>query len=259
MAGERWTEEQTKLALFLYFQLPFGKLHSGTPEIQQLADAISRTHSAVAMKLCNFASLDSKITDTGRKGLEGASKLDREIFAQFENDWTSLVCETERSWDRLVAGGTEQKLKETLSKFDYDLNGSDSMDTRLTSVRIGQGFFRRAVLANFQEICCVTGIADARLLNASHIKPWRLDVKNRHNPANGFALSATFDRAFDRGMITITTSGRVMISNHLREHKNERTREYFELYHDIAIIPPVRFAPDPMLLEWHNQECYLGD
>ncbi len=259
MAGKRWTEEQTKLALFLYFQLPFGKLHSGTPEIQQLADAIGRTHSSVAMKLCNFASLDPKIRVSGRKGLAGASKLDREIFSEFEHDWTSLVDQTEKSWVRQVAGGIEQKFSEEPSKFDFNLHGSDSAQSRMTRVRIGQGFFRRAVLANFQSICCVTGIADARLLNASHIKPWHLDTKNRHNPANGFALSATFDRAFDRGMMTITEGGHVKISKHIRQHTNRRTREYFEPYHNIAIIPSTRFDPDPMLVKWHNEECYLGD
>ena len=78
--GSRWTEDETKLALFLYFQLPFGKLHSGTQEIVQLAAAIGRTPSSVAMKLSNFASLDPKITESGRKGLDGASKLDRQML-----------------------------------------------------------------------------------------------------------------------------------------------------------------------------------
>ena len=69
------------LALYLYFQLPFGKLHSGNPEIQQLAASLGRSNSSVAMKLCNFASLDPKITESGRKGLAGASQLDRTTYA----------------------------------------------------------------------------------------------------------------------------------------------------------------------------------
>ncbi|MEQ1539784.1 MAG: hypothetical protein ABL928_12740 [Sphingorhabdus sp.] len=57
MPSERWSEEETKLALFLYFQLPYGKLHKGNPEIQRLADYLGRTHSSVAMKLGNFGEL----------------------------------------------------------------------------------------------------------------------------------------------------------------------------------------------------------
>ena len=80
---KRWSEEETVLALYLYFQLPFGKLHSGNPEIQQLAAALGRSNSSVAMKLCNFASLDPKITESGRRGLAGASQLDRATYAEF--------------------------------------------------------------------------------------------------------------------------------------------------------------------------------
>ena len=79
----RWSEEETVLALYLYFQLPFGKLQSGNPEIQQLAAALGRTSSSIAMKLCNFSSLDPKITESGRKGLDGAPKLDRATYAEF--------------------------------------------------------------------------------------------------------------------------------------------------------------------------------
>ena len=98
VVGKRWTEDETKLALFLYFQLPFGKLHSGTAEIKQLAASLGRTPSSVAMKLSNFASLDPKIVNSGRRGLDGASKLDRQVFASFQNNWTRLVDESEQLW-----------------------------------------------------------------------------------------------------------------------------------------------------------------
>ena len=101
-ARKRWSEEETVLALYLYFQLPFGKLHSGNPEIQELAAALGRTSSSVAMKLCNFASLDPKITDSGRKGLDGASKLDRATYSEFGHDWTGLVSRAEDMWTAQV-------------------------------------------------------------------------------------------------------------------------------------------------------------
>jgi hypothetical protein len=42
-------EEETILALYLYFQLSFGKLHSGNPEIQQLAAALGRLNNSAAL------------------------------------------------------------------------------------------------------------------------------------------------------------------------------------------------------------------
>lgn len=225
--GKRWTEEETKLALFLYFQLPFGKLHSGTPEIKQLADAIGRTPSSVAMKLSNFASLDPKIVDSGRKGLDGASKLDQQVFASFRGNWTGLVDESEKLWRSTVERDEPSGVRDQQVPYRFEAFTGATTVTREIEQRIGQDFFRHAVLANFEQQCCITGIADARLLNASHITPWGSDVANRHNPANGLALSATFDRAFDRGLITIDPNGLVLISNQLMASKSKKTVKFF--------------------------------
>jgi putative restriction endonuclease len=106
MTPNRWTREQLTLAYYLYCQLPFGRLHSRNPEIIELAQLIGRTPSAVAMKLVNFASLDPAITNTGRKGLSAASNLDREVWAEFQNDWESQVSESERLKHQLLGDST---------------------------------------------------------------------------------------------------------------------------------------------------------
>lgn len=80
MPRTNWTPEQVKLAFHLYCQLPFGRLSRNTPEVIALAQLLGRSANSVAMKLCNLASLDPAITASGRKGLTGASKLDRAIW-----------------------------------------------------------------------------------------------------------------------------------------------------------------------------------
>jgi putative restriction endonuclease len=82
MERRRWSEEETRQALQLYLRTPFGQLHDRNPEIVALAKKIDRTPSSVAMKLGNFASLDPKITRTGRKGLCNASAQDRLIWRE---------------------------------------------------------------------------------------------------------------------------------------------------------------------------------
>ncbi len=258
MQSRRWSESETILALYLYFQLPFGQLHSGNPEIQRLADAIGRTHSSVAMKLANLASLDPKITDSGRHGLDGASKLDREVFARFQQDWTLLVAEAERLMQSDGSRNEPTPLMETRTDFRWRKADGPSSIQRLSEQRLGQGFFRRAVIANFDECCCITGIADQRLLNASHIVPWGSDVENRHNPANGLSLSATFDRAFDRGLLTVFTDGSVEISKQLLDSPSSETRAHFVPYQSKKIRTGARFDPDPALLAWHNKEQFVG-
>ena len=259
-----WTEVETILGLYLYFQLPFGKLHSRNPEIQQLAAAINRTNDSVAMKLCNFASLDPAITGSGRKGLVGASSLDRAVYAKFGHDWTGLLAEAGSLWEQVVAQSTNapkinesSRFNETRSEFKFEPYAGETVTEAIVSQRLGQGFFRRAVLANFEESCCITGIADPRLLVASHIKPWGVDVENRHNPANGFLLSATMDRAFDRGLITVKRDGRVRVSKQLSQSTSAETRTYFAPFDERPIRSPVRFDPDPAFLDWHFQEMFL--
>ncbi|WP_230492614.1 hypothetical protein [Martelella alba] len=77
--SQPWTRDPLLVAFTLYSQLPFGKLHSRNPEIIRFAALINRTPSALAMKLVNLASLDPFIIESGRTGLRGASKTDREL------------------------------------------------------------------------------------------------------------------------------------------------------------------------------------
>jgi hypothetical protein len=87
----RWTEPELMKALSLYRQIPFGRMHRSAPEIIALAAQLGRTPSSVAMKLSNFASLDPELTARGIAGLKGASKLDRQMWQQYANDWTELA------------------------------------------------------------------------------------------------------------------------------------------------------------------------
>lgn len=249
----RWSEAETKRALYLYFQMPFGQIHSGNPEIIALARRIGRTPSSVAMKLANFASLDPAITRTGRKGLEGASALDRAIWAEFNRDWTGSILEAS-----ILEEAPELPLPQTLhearTNFSYEAPTGQSTTRVEIEQRIGQSFFRRAVMANFSNACCVTGIADPRLLNASHIAPWKSDVANRHNPRNGLCLSATFDRAFDRYLMTVTPDLEVRISPQLLQSRSAATRDYFTPYQGRRLREATHLAPDPDLLRQHNAQ-----
>ena len=90
---------------------------------------------------------------------------------------------------------------------------------RLVIQRIGQEKFRDSLLDYWQERCPLTGITDTSLLRASHIIPWgecksdaeRLDVYN------GLLLSALWDAAFDRGLVTFDDNGEPQFSPTLSE------------------------------------------
>lgn len=90
---------------------------------------------------------------------------------------------------------------------------------RLVVQRIGQNIFRDRLMDYWQGRCPLTGISDAALLRASHIVPWsacdsdaeRLDVHN------GLLLSALWDAAFDRALVTFDDNGSPEFSTGLSE------------------------------------------
>lgn len=258
-----WTEDQVLLALYLYFQLPFGQLDSKNNEVQKLARAIGRTSGAVAMKLGNLASLDPKIVESGRKGLSKASQLDRKVYAKFGRDWDGLLEAAHAKWQQLVdqadEGPPSQILQEQPNAYTFEPYIGPSTVQSLAIQRVGQGFFRRAVLANYDEACCITAIAEPKVLIASHISPWGKDDANRHNPANGLLLSATLDRAFDAGLISVDATQRVFVSKNLLASQNKETRDYFSQFHEIRLRPAARIDPDPVLLNWHFRERFVDN
>lgn len=253
MTTNRWTKEQLKLAFYLYCQLPFGKLHQRNPEIIKLANLIGRTPSAVAMKLVNFASLDPAITGTGRTGLGNASSMDREVWEEFHADWEKLAVECEMLRRNFDAGVP------TIDEADEQLVPEDfTGETRkvITEQRIKQNFFRRAVLSSYHGRCCMSGLSEPRLLIASHIVPWSKDKANRLNPSNGLCLSAIHDRAFDKGLITLSDAFEVIVSDELKERSDPFINKVILPLQGKPIELPERFLPDAAFIARHRQEVF---
>lgn len=253
--NSRWSREELLVAFNLYCQMPFGKMHSRNPDIIRAAGALGRTPSSVAMKLVNFASLDPSITSTGRRGLGNASRADKAIWEEFNGDWEALAVESETHLRALVRKGST-RLPEASEEFD-DFDDADyEGQTRAVQIqaRIKQSFFRKAVLSSYGGRCCMTRISESRLLVASHIVPWKVDPKNRLNPRNGLCLSALHDKAFDRGLITITDDFLVDVSPALSKFEKEPfIRDTLIALRGKPIDLPEKFQPDVTFLRWHRQ------
>ena len=116
---------------------------------------------------------------------------------------------------------SDRKRVERIANDIQDIIDSDLPSTTrqlLIEARIGQGEFRKAVLANWDHGCAVTGCKTVAALRASHIKPWRKSNDDeRLDPENGLPLIATLDALFDRHLISFTNSGRIVISKSLEK------------------------------------------
>jgi hypothetical protein len=88
----------------------------------------------------------------------------------------------------------------------------------LRDARVGQGKFRSALLKRHGGCCVATGISHGDVLIASHIKPWSVSTSHeRLDPWNGFLFSAMIDKLFDRGLISFTDDGRLLVSPRLTD------------------------------------------
>jgi putative restriction endonuclease len=247
-----WTRDELILTMNLYCKLPFGKLHNKNPKVIKLAELIGRTLSSVSYKLVNLASLDPSLQARGIKGAVNASNLDREIWNEFYQHWNVLPFESEK-----LLAKFENIPVEKLNEIPEDeLPKEGKTRDQVIKLRVNQSFFRKLILASYNNTCCITGIEEPELLVSGHIRPWSLDESNRLNPRNGILLNALHDKAFENGLITITKDYKVKVSSILKKQKREAYVDYFLKYDDKPIILPTKFLPDIKFLEYHHLEKF---
>jgi putative restriction endonuclease len=245
-----WTRDELILAINLYCKLPFGKLDQRTKEVKELAALIGRKPGAVAFKLVNFASLDPSLQQRGIKGASNTSKLDKQIWNEFYNNWDAALLESEQLLAKM-----EHTTIEQLNDIDIADIPKGLTKERLVMTRVNQHLFRKMVLATYNYKCCITGIDNTDLLIASHIVAWGKDEKNRLNPMNGLCLNALHDRAFDKFLITVSAEDyTIKISDKLKKKNVAASIEYnFLKLEGKSIVLPDKFLPDRELLKRHNK------
>ena len=164
--------------------------------------------------------------------------------------------------DRIVAEETNPQTisKKLIAYFDITKEGEDLLS--ITKRRKGQDYFRRMILANYGGRCALTGISVPQLLLASHIIPWadKSHKKDRLNPCNGICLSALYDKAFDKGLFTISPDDyTIQLSSALREYG---TQEYFDKqFGSISgkqITMPIEYKPNSDFLAYHRDHVFVG-
>ncbi|CAM2079194.1 HNH endonuclease [Clostridium sp. DSM 100503] len=109
---------------------------------------------------------------------------------------------------------TSNLLTETIIKNDTTITNTEK--ETIINARLGQGKFRSNVLSIMPQ-CPFTLISEPFLLRASHIKPWANCLTNyeRLDGFNGLTLSPTYDILFDRGLISFSNNGELLLSKFL--------------------------------------------
>jgi len=250
---QKWTREQTIIAFNLYCKIPFNRVTSSHPEIIKIAKIIGRSVNSVKMKIGNFGSFDPELKKRGIVGLANASKLDAEVWNEFNNNWEDLAFESEKILTS-IEGKDILERDPILEESFYFVEGVEK--ERLVKIRVNQNFFRQTVLSAYNFSCCITGIDIPELLVASHIIPWSEASKDRLNPRNGLCLNPLHDKAFDRGLMTITTDFKIKISQKILLNPSAPIEKWIASYDGKEITIPEKFVPTTQIIEYHNKNIF---
>lgn len=260
MPDRPWTREEVLLTIRLYCKLPYRKLRQSTPEVRELALLLNRTPSAISKRCCNYVQFDP-VESKRVKGFSRAAKLDKSIWAEINSDWDSFVAESEQIEqairEKQHAPPAKKNVVTSLQDSSFPVGFSREQIVR---VRIGQRFFREAVLTAYDRRCCVTGIAHDALLIASHIKPWKdSDPKTeRTNPRNGLCLSPLYDKAFDAGLMTVDDEYKIKFSSSVLSSATEEiAQNFFNCYEGKRLSLPDRFTPEQQFFEHHRNYIFI--
>lgn len=210
-----------------------------------------RTPSALSWKLANFARLDPALKRRNIAGASHGSRAEIDIWNEFRDDWDRLAFESESLLQRLTG---RELIEDQVQRFP-----EGATREAIVRVRVNQTFFRSAILAAYDSRCCITGIAIPELLNASHIVPWAVDMRNRTNPSNGLCLNVLHDRAFDCGLLTVTPELKVRVSPKIvKARKSGAADEFLGRFDGLPISAPRHFYPDQEFLRYHNERVFLA-
>jgi len=130
---------------------------------------------------------------------------------------------------------------------------------RMTSRVVRDRIFRQVVLRAYNERCAITGLkfingGGRAEVDAAHIRPVQHNGPDTIN--NGIALCGTAHWMFDRGLIGLSDSFKILISRQVNDIDGVRA---FVNNNGQAILParPAEW-PHPRFLGWHRDNCFKG-
>lgn len=141
---------------------------------------------------------------------QGPIKLKKELLLFVESmDLTYILSNGENGNE--ILSGTEKEI--------------------LIKSRIGQGSFREQLITK-ESKCKICGVSNVNLLIASHIKPWALcNDFEKLDINNGLLLCPNHDALFDKGFISFSEKGRIIIAEEICNYE----RKLFNISDNITI------------------------
>lgn len=193
-----------------------------------------------------FESIQTNQTSYPRKGFCRAAikKLGEFVESQCLQEVSNLMSDNKNNGLNLS--------KKLSKRFQIDERGTET-EVRAKH-RLGQDFFRHMLLDIYNSKCCISGLEIPEVLRASHIVSWAEREDTRLDPANGICLSATYDAAFDKYLITFDEDYRMVLSPALKDaYSSEAFKTHFLNFEGKKMSLPSMFIPSQDYLEIHRE------
>lgn len=244
-----YTEEQEILIIDLYTRTPTSRISNGNPDIIALCDFFN-SHgypsvvSGIRNKMENLKSVDPEYTSDGRVGRGNIRKGFKDLWlSELEDGFSNLDKHVESAMAAIIAHRPEDGTSEVPA----------------WKHRVGQAAFRERVLASFDDTCCISGIRTPGLIQACHIKPFRICKKEgaesqKMDVRNGLCMSILHHKAFDKGLFTIDEDHCVLLSSSLDGLPRDDT--FFLPFEGSRIRETPRTMIGEEYLEYHRKNIF---
>ena len=211
---------------------------------------------------CNRKMHKTRVEMLGKYGTLNIDEMYDMLLGMFVGVETYLnsinnIFKKGKTWDDVSQSIKQVEIPPPESTMPLDFNYASVIGKeRLATIkaRVTQAQYRKWILNIYRGECCVTGLNVPEILRASHIVGWKEDFENRMNPENGLCLSATYDAAFDRHLISFDDDYRMILAPSLRDYyTNKAFQDVFKHFEGKRITLPVRFRPSKDLLAKHRE------
>lgn len=184
------------------------------------------------------------------------SSFERFLIEKHQEDDLMLVFSQHKGSGQELAKllDVEPKNMDALLKDIENLSSKEGKDIiRSVKTRRNQHLFRRMLTELYSGACCITGLNIPTVNRASHIVSWAKDPIKRLDPSNGLYLSATYDAAFDKHLLSLDDDYRIILSSEIRDHyTNDSVKEYFLKKEGDRIMLPRAYSPSKKYLSTHR-------
>lgn len=184
--------------------------------------------------------------------------LDHQVSGGFDEEVYQLLKDNNSLIREVAEIVLQNHFPETIHE---DILAAIGLDFDVYKNKLRDPKFRERVLRAYEYRCAVCGF-NVRLGNnliavdAAHIK-WH-QAGGPSTEDNGIALCAMHHKLFDRGVFTITSTGKFLVAENA--HGNNGFEDWVMRYHGKEIRTAIRpeYKPNDQFVNWHVREVFKG-